>query len=436
MMHWSLFPGTFQAYEDFEHYLKGQEVYEDVHVFVRGGFWRNFLSKYSEVNNMHKKMLRVSAKYWSVPDARRAKLIDASDGLWAGQCNCPYWHGVFGGLYLSHLRDAIYSNLIKAEMQVDKALEVTFPRYDITDMNVDGYDEIAVETNEYNAYIHPGKGGHIYELDHKPTMKNVMDTMTRRREGYHHKLDQAVMPGQEEHGDKTASIHDLVLAKEPDLASKLHYDFYERKSFIEHFMAMKTKPESFAAAEFVEEGDFYNSAYEISNINKSADSIRISLERSGKITRGKQKYPIKITKDYNFSNNTGEISVNYNIKNLGKKPVKIWFGVELNFGLQAGHADDRYYYSDQAKLKDKYLDSIGKLPNIDSLGLRDEWRNLDILIKTDKKVDFWRCPVETISLSEAGFERVYQNSSILPNIQLNLEKNFELHVSLNMQKLK
>ena len=60
-MIWSLFPGTFQAYEDFEHYLKDQDFYEDVHVFVRGGFWRNFLSKYSEVNNMHKKILFILA---------------------------------------------------------------------------------------------------------------------------------------------------------------------------------------------------------------------------------------------------------------------------------------------------------------------------------------------------------------------------------------
>ena len=30
--------------------------------FVRGGFWRNFLTKYEESNNMHKKMLRVVRK--------------------------------------------------------------------------------------------------------------------------------------------------------------------------------------------------------------------------------------------------------------------------------------------------------------------------------------------------------------------------------------
>jgi 4-alpha-glucanotransferase len=436
MMHWSLFPGTFQAYEDFEHYLKTQDFYEDVHVFVRGGFWRNFLSKYSEVNDMHKKMLRVSEKYWSISAAKRKKLVEASDALWSGQCNCPYWHGVFGGLYLSHLRDAIYSNLIKAEILVDDALGTKFPLIEKMDLNADGYDEILVETKHYNAYIHPGKGAYIYELDHKPTMKNVFDTMTRRREGYHNKLDQAVAPGSEKSKNKTASIHDLILAKEPDLVSKLHYDFYERKSFIEHFVAHDTTPESFAAAKFIEEGDFYNSPYNIISEKKSANSVDISLERNGQLKQNKQITPIKIIKSYKFRNKSAKISVNYSIENLTKQPVKIWFGVELNFGLQAGHAHDRYYYCDGKKLKDKYLDSIGKLNKVNSIGLRDEWRNLDILIETDKLVNIWRCPVETISLSEAGFERVYQNSTVFPNIQIKLDKKFEMEISLSLSKIK
>jgi len=86
-------------------------------------------------------------------------------------------------------------------------------------------------------------------------------------------------------------------------------------------------------------------------------------------------------------------------------------------------------------LKDKYLDSVGELNKVNSIGLRDEWRNLDILIESDKKVNIWRCPVETISLSEAGFERVYQNSTVFPNIQIELGEKFELGVSLSLNKV-
>ena len=36
---------------------------------------------------------------WSMRPAR---------SLYRGQCNCGYWHGAFGGIYLPHLRNAIY----------------------------------------------------------------------------------------------------------------------------------------------------------------------------------------------------------------------------------------------------------------------------------------------------------------------------------------
>jgi alpha-amylase len=40
---------------------------------------------------------------------------EARRELYRGQCNCSYWHGVFGGLYLGHLRFAVYKHLLAAE---------------------------------------------------------------------------------------------------------------------------------------------------------------------------------------------------------------------------------------------------------------------------------------------------------------------------------
>ena len=68
--------------------------------------WRNFLVKYPESNRMHKKMQALSAlcrRRGDPPEARRA--------IGRAQCNDAYWHGVFGGLYLPHLRDAIWREL-------------------------------------------------------------------------------------------------------------------------------------------------------------------------------------------------------------------------------------------------------------------------------------------------------------------------------------
>ncbi len=435
MMHWSLFPDTFQAYEDFEHYLKSKNVYEDFHVFVRGGFWRNFLAKYTEVNNMHKKMLRVSKKLWSLSAAQQQKAArPAFKKLWAGQCNCPYWHGVFGGLYLSHLRDAIYTNLIQAETIVDKLTRAKRPRIELTDLNVDGSAELIVETKNYNAYFSLIHGGMLYELDYKPVAKNILDTMTRRKEGYHKKLAAAVVPGNE--SQRTASIHDLILAKEPNLLSKLHYDFYERKSFIDHFFNENTTLQSFASAQYQEMGDFFNQEYKIRSRQTSPDMASVQLSRLGKVGyRGEQEM-VRIDKNIKFSNNNGTITAYYTLTNNGKNPLQLWFGVEFNFALQAGHADDRYYYLKTGKIGDAYLDSSAELPDVQFIGLRDEWRKMDLQLEVSEKSTIWRFPIETISQSEAGFERVYQSSAVCPNWRVELKDKWQIVIKLKMNTIK
>ena len=123
MTEWALPPDLSGDITELKHRLQ-DEHRDDVLRFVRGGFWRNFLVKYPEVNNMHKKMLRVHEKVYDWAKRRRERHADhvrALDHLWAGQCNCPYWHGVFGGIYLSHIRTANYAELIAAENLVDRA---------------------------------------------------------------------------------------------------------------------------------------------------------------------------------------------------------------------------------------------------------------------------------------------------------------------------
>ncbi|MER3442967.1 MAG: hypothetical protein C4333_02145, partial [Meiothermus sp.] len=78
--------------------------------WLRGASWRNFLVKYREANDLHKQMLRVSAKVDALPDGPAKET--ARRHLHAGQSNDAYWHGLFGGLYLAHLRLAVLSHLI------------------------------------------------------------------------------------------------------------------------------------------------------------------------------------------------------------------------------------------------------------------------------------------------------------------------------------
>ena len=101
--------------------------------FVRGGYWRNFKVKYPETNEMYARMMMVSRRLHEAsqierPMRRRGRslaiesLIDqARTELYRGQCNCSYWHGAFGGIYLPHLRNAVYHHLIAADNLLDAA---------------------------------------------------------------------------------------------------------------------------------------------------------------------------------------------------------------------------------------------------------------------------------------------------------------------------
>lgn len=93
--------------------------------FVRGGIWRGFFTKYAESNLMHKKMLHVSQKVHRLAKSTRTDKAflqareEAKTQLLRGQCNDPYWHGVFGGLYSPHLRTAVWCALERAETIAD-----------------------------------------------------------------------------------------------------------------------------------------------------------------------------------------------------------------------------------------------------------------------------------------------------------------------------
>ena len=437
MMHWSLFPTTFRAFEGFEHYLQQQGMYDEVGIFVRGGFWRNFMTKYSEVNIMHKKMLRVSHKLWNAKEKADGKIESAFDELWAGQCNCPYWHGVFGGLYLSHLRHAIFYSLINAEKILDQVMPPEYPVIDITDFDVDGTDEILVETGIHNAYFKPSTGATMFEYDFKPVSKNILDTMTRREEGYHQKLKEAKVAGQrnESNNSGTASIHDLVLAKEAGLEKYLNYDWYERKSLIDHFVDDSFNIESFSECRFNELGDFVNQPYQLLSKTSGQKSVSLQFKRDGFLWHNDERKALTVVKNINLGNDNAELIVEYELINHGNEPLEINFAVEMNFGLQAGHADDRYYFDEKGKLEDPFLDSKGIIENSGFIGLKDVYMRLDIRLSSGENARILRVPVETISLSEAGFERVYQSSAVVFKWNVHLTDRWKTSLKQVVKKM-
>ena len=167
---------------------------------VRGAHWRNFLVKYPEANRMHKKMQALSAlcrRRGDPPAARRA--------IGRAQCNDAYWHGVFGGLYLPHLRDAVWRELALAEGELRRGKGLA---WEILDLDGDGHVEIWVHSEFFSALVSPVRGAAVEEYTVFAAGINFANVLTRRREAYHDlALERAA--AEAAHGGGAASIHEI-----------------------------------------------------------------------------------------------------------------------------------------------------------------------------------------------------------------------------------
>ena len=225
MTEWVLPPSLHQDYERAKAHVVASGLADEIKPFFRaGGFWRNFKARYPESDEMYARMLGISRR---LADASARGGADpdyleiARRELYRGQCNCPYWHGAFGGLYLPHLRNAIYRSLITAHNALDDAEAKTGPRVtlEVGDFNLDVRQEVKLENEGLVVLVRPARGGHIYELDVRQTAINVLATLQRRPEAYHQAIANAIHPENRDRaqGDAPASIHDRVIFKQEGL---------------------------------------------------------------------------------------------------------------------------------------------------------------------------------------------------------------------------
>jgi 4-alpha-glucanotransferase/alpha-amylase len=117
MNEWTLPARAAARYAALVRHERALHRYDDAKPFLRGGIWRNFLSRYPEANWLHKRMLALSDRVASLPGPADAALTRL---LYAAQANDAYWHGLFGGLYLPHLRRGLYRALIGLEHALDR----------------------------------------------------------------------------------------------------------------------------------------------------------------------------------------------------------------------------------------------------------------------------------------------------------------------------
>ncbi len=451
MGEWSLPAVAMKKYEAVLAKVKNNGDLDLFRPFIKGGFWRNFFAKYPESNHMHKRMMMVSRKVHEVLASnggrKSAEALRMVDDLYQSQCNDSYWHGVFGGLYLPHLRSAVYEHLIKAEYTADKALKAGGARdegrekkkknqaaswieIEQGDFDRNGREEVMINSELLNVFIDPAHGGMITELDWKPRSFNLTNTLTRRPEVYHEKILQMVREkaGAGEAGPKT--IHERVAVKEEGLHDHLVYDWYARSSLLDHFLGSGADVLSVMKSRYDEAGDFLLGQYRVQS-KKTKTSATVTLERDGKVSG----LDVKLAKELTLHSGIPELSIRYSITNANSEELNTSFGAEFNFSLLAGNAHDRYYEIPGHILDRRNLASIGETNNVSRVSIIDEWLKLKLTLAFSQPAALWRAPIETVSQSEAGFERVYQSSMVMPiwRISLKPAATWETKIKLDVE---
>lgn len=408
MTEWALPVEAQETFDDVVDELEGHQRWADLKSFVRGGYWRNFKTKYEETNEMYARMMYVSRR---LADAESqgvdaGELAQIRDDLYRGQCNCPYWHGAFGGIYLPHLRNAVYSHLIEADTRLDQVSSATTPSVEATveDYNFDGQQEVRLSNDALCAWVSPGRGGRIYELDVRCISHNLLATLQRRPESYHRK----VLSGPSEDGDDVASIHDRVVFKQADLDQKLQYDRFARKSLMDHFYDNEATIDAVARGEAMERGDFVDLPFE-AKLRRGSDRVQLQMRRDGNAWG----IPITLTKAITMISGSDRLSITYLLENL-PPGQPLHFAIEMNFaGLPSG-ADDRYF----SDADGNQLGQLGQqldLHDTSGLSLSDRWLGIDVTLQIDRPSGIWAFPIETVSQSEGGFELVHQSVCVQPH---------------------
>jgi alpha-amylase len=416
MMEWVLPSAARNQFQAVTHEFSGRP---EVMRFLRGGPWRGFFTKYAESNLLHKKMLHASEELRRLKSVRltpekRAKLARAHTHVLRAQCNDAYWHGVFGGLYAPHLRTEPWRELVRAETL---AAEIAPARRgtvcaERSDFDADGNDEIYVTSSRLAALVRPSDGGTICALDYRTTSVTLINSLQRRVETYHSRLREAsqAQPG------LVASIHDMVRAKEPGLENFLQYDRWPRNAFrLLLFSAAKTF-DDYREVRLEENAALAGAPYAILESRPGSVSLACEAPLTGGIAGGASPWLVRCTKTYSFAHQkTGyAIRCATHLNSENASPYHGQVGVEIVLNFLAPDEANRYFETSAGRHPLRWSAAT---PTLDAGAARlrvvDEWQNVAATIEAPGAAQVWVAPIETVSESEEGFERVYQGSQIL-----------------------
>ena len=200
---------------------------------------------------------------------------------------------------------------------------------ELIDFDLDSHGEIVVSSNPFSLVIAPAFGGAIYEWDDIPSRYNLLNIMTRRREGYHIDLQEAaarndvITPEMPQWNAPEWLYTTHVRAKQLGLERDLVVDWHRRGSLIDHFLGDDVTLDSFRRASYGETGDFVLGGY-TAEVGGSGTTVLHdhAQPRGARLGRAAWQQPVRVEKRLTITAGVRELLVEYTVTNLADVPLQ------------------------------------------------------------------------------------------------------------------
>ena len=238
MNEWTLPVPAAHHYAGLVQASKASGEFEKNKPFLRGGIWKNFMMRYPEANWMHKRMLGLSRRLHALPPKKQT--ADMFNALYEAQANDAYWHGLFGGLYLPHLRRAVYKAIVALEGMLDAV--APRPLKSSVDLDLDGEAEIFLQNGVLQAVLRRDGSAGICEFDAYRLHHNFADTLSMPQEHYHRKVH--AKPSAQHQGEGIANPHERVNFKHEITPEDMLIDRQRKLMFLDSLLTgtIEAKP--------------------------------------------------------------------------------------------------------------------------------------------------------------------------------------------------
>jgi len=334
--------------------------------FLRGGIWRNFFSRYPEANWMHKRMLALSERLAALPVAAADR--DLRELLYRGQANDAYWHGLFGGLYLPHLRRSVFHHLLRLEAALDAL--APGPALLSVDLDYDGWEEVFLKNAEVQAVLRKDGLAAIVEFDSYRLAQNFGDTLRRHDEHYYAKIGQA--QGHAPVGGGIASAHDRIEFKHPIATADIVPDKTARAMFIDH------------------RHDGENRLTLVDGYGAESDRRYTAHGDGWRIVKTISLLPSGVAASYSFDG-----------------PMTSAISCEINLAMPSCDGYSGRYILADGSIPCGFGQQLD-LQNVKEVALDDRELKGRLVLRANRPVRFTAKPHHTVSQSEAGFEKIMQ----------------------------